>query len=289
MCSEGDVGTEKRSNQNYLRVGDRANRALRSERWAPAAEKLMVRNQLDSLQRGFVQKICKAYRTVSLTSALLLSGQLLLDLRVAEAATLFRVKKGYSDEFLPPGREVERKAEYLQHPHPSKLVLTEYQQLEDFNSETVETHQVVGPHIYTDGSKIEGKVGAALTWWDGGKEVKQRTFRLEPHNTVFQSELYDSRSSLDLLRCPRATHQLAHNIKEMVRGIREEGRNVKLFWLRAHVGILGNERADELAKKAALTKKTAPDYNKVPISFVKKSIREETVKRWQESPPARDR
>ncbi|CAH2103374.1 unnamed protein product [Euphydryas editha] len=28
--------------------------------WSPAAEKLSIRKQLDSLQRGFAQKICKA-------------------------------------------------------------------------------------------------------------------------------------------------------------------------------------------------------------------------------------
>ncbi|XP_047527286.1 uncharacterized protein LOC125064341 [Vanessa atalanta] len=56
--------------------------------WSAAAEKLPLRNKLNSLQRGFALKICKAYRTVSLTSAL--AGLLPLDLRVREAATLSR-------------------------------------------------------------------------------------------------------------------------------------------------------------------------------------------------------
>lgn len=42
--------------------------------WAPAAGKLGVRKSLNSVQRGFAQKMCKAYRTVSLNSALLLTG-----------------------------------------------------------------------------------------------------------------------------------------------------------------------------------------------------------------------
>ena len=269
--------------------------------WEPAAEKLMTRNQFDSLQRGFAQKICKAYRTVSLTSALILSGQLPLDLRVIEAATLFKIKKGHSQEFLPPGRELECNVHHSKNPHPALLTITEYARLEDLTPETQVAHHLTGPQIYTDGSKIEGKVGAALTWWENGKESKFSTFGLEPHNTVFQSEMYalfravrmaresraasvsilsDSRSSLDLLRSPSVTHHLAMQVKRCVREIREEGREVRFFWLRAHVGTPGNERADELAKEAALKTETA-DYNKVPVSFVRRKIREGTIKKWQ--------
>ncbi|KAJ8703805.1 hypothetical protein PYW07_013099 [Mythimna separata] len=183
----------------------------------------------------------------------------------------------------------------------SQLITTEYARLEDWTPETLETHRVTGPQIYTDGSKIEGKVGAALTWWEGGKESMSSTFGLEPHNTVFQSEMYalfravrlakesraasisilsDSRSSLDLLKRPSVTHHLALQIKSCLSEIREEGRKVRLFWLKAHVGTAGNERADELAKQAALTKETA-DYDKVPVSYVRRKIREGTVKKWQ--------
>ncbi|CAH2097271.1 unnamed protein product [Euphydryas editha] len=264
--------------------------------WSPAAEKLSIRKQLNSLQRGFVQKMCKAYRTVSLTSALVLTGLLPLDLRVREAAILFKTKKGHSTDLLPPGRELERRVGPMQNPHPSLLMTTEYERLENLNPEVLEKHNIVG-------QKIEGKVGAALTCWDQGREVRYSTFRLERHNTVFQSEMYalfravdmaktlksssinilsDSRSSLDLLRSPSVTHPLAVEMKSRIRRLREENKTVRFFWLRAHVGTPGNERADELAKKAALTKKTAPDYDKVPISYVRRQIREETVRTWQD-------
>ncbi|CAH2105843.1 unnamed protein product [Euphydryas editha] len=271
--------------------------------WSSAAEKLSIRKQLNSLQRGFAQKICKAYRTVSLTSALVITGLLPLDLRVREAAILFKIKKGHSTDLLPPGRELERRVGPMQNPHPSLLMTTEYECLENLNPEALEEHNIVGPLIFTDGSKIEGKVGAALTCWDQGREVRYSTFRLEPHNTVFQSEMYalfravdiaktsksssinilsDSRSSLDLLRSPTVTHPLAVEMKSRIRRLREENKTVRFFWLRAHVGTPGNERADELAKKAALTKKTAPDYDKIPISYVRRQIREETVRLWQD-------
>lgn len=274
-----------------------------SSAWYKSTELQMIRDRLEALQRGFAQKICKAYRTVSLTSALALSGTLPLDLRIQEAASLYMAKKGLSTDYIPPGRELEKNVSYLDQPHPSTLETTEYELLEDMNQETLNSHQITGPQIYTDGSKIEGKVGAALTWWEDGQESCFSTFSLDPSCTVFQSELYalfravqsaksskaktvnilsDSRSSLDLLANPRLTHPLTKTIKECISGMKAEGRQVRLFWLRAHVGTAGNERADELAKSAALHATSTMDYGKIPLSYVKRKIREETVRRWQD-------
>ncbi|GBP68163.1 Retrovirus-related Pol polyprotein from type-1 retrotransposable element R1 3 [Eumeta japonica] len=50
----------------------------------------------------------------------------------------------------------------------------------------------------------------------------------------------------------------------------------------AHIGTAGNERADELAKSAALHSDMPPDYDKVPLSYVKKRIRDESVLKWQD-------
>lgn len=271
--------------------------------WYQTTELQLIRNKLDALQRCFALKICKAYRTVSLTSALVLSGLLPLDLRIQEAANLYMAKKGLSKDYLPPGRELEQRVRYLDLPHPSKLTTTEFELLDDADSETSDRHKRSGPQIYTDGSKIEGKVGAAATWWEGDGEKESSTFSLAPSCTVFQAEMYalyravlmakasrdetisilsDSRSSLDLLAAPKVTHPIAKCIKESMEDIKSEGRQVKLFWLRAHVGTAGNERADELAKTAALQSTDAPDYDKVPLSYVKRTIREETVRKWQD-------
>lgn len=52
--------------------------------------------------------------------------------------------------------------------------------------------------------------------------------------------------------------------------------------MKAHSQIQGNERADELAKAAALQAKTKIDYDKIPVSYVKRTIREDTTAKWQQ-------
>ncbi|GBP80058.1 hypothetical protein EVAR_53198_1 [Eumeta japonica] len=139
----------------------------------------MIRSALSSLQRGFAIKICRAYRTVSLTSAMI-PGLLPLDLRIREAET---------NRIPIPLKIAARKS--------------------------------------TDGSKINGRVGAAITWWTNDTESEYQTLSLHPSCSVYQAEMYalyravamvkasrekvvnilsDSRSSLELLSNPRAGH-----------------------------------------------------------------------------------
>ncbi|XP_048483909.1 uncharacterized protein LOC125490016 [Plutella xylostella] len=152
-----------------------------------------------------------------------------------------------------------------------------------------------------DGSKIEGKVGGAVTLWRNGNECKTNAFRLENYNSVFQAELVaisralnliarephakrgnilsDSRSALELLRDPSSTHPLAYEIRKKIEDLKGGGGDVAFYWVKAHIGIPGNERADELAKRAALTRKDSAAYSSFPLSH---AIRWETTKQWQE-------
>ncbi|GBP61081.1 hypothetical protein EVAR_48580_1 [Eumeta japonica] len=61
--------------------------------------------------------------------------------------------------------------------------------VEDLNSQTFDRLAVIGLHIYTDGSRIEGKVGAALTEWRDGEETWYSTLRLDSFCTVFQAKI----------------------------------------------------------------------------------------------------
>nr|XP_034839897.1 uncharacterized protein LOC117995994 [Maniola hyperantus] len=269
--------------------------------WATAAQKLTIQKHLNAVQRGFAQKIIKSYRTVSLPAALALARLLPLDLRVQEAARLYRAKRGKQQDVLGD-RLVETKKCFLDALHPAQEIGINYAKLEDISDPSVGKSDREGLQIFTDGSKIGGKVGAALVYWRDGIETGKKKFLLESYCSVYQAEMYalyratdvaikckdkqiniysDSKSSLETIQNLKSYHPLAFEIRQNLKKLKDKQKIIRLFWIRAHVGVEGNERADQLAKEAAITKKTAPDYDACPISFVKRHIRYETVKIWQ--------
>ncbi|XP_063629985.1 uncharacterized protein LOC134801375 [Cydia splendana] len=268
--------------------------------WAPATNKICVRKQLDAVQRGFAQKIIKAYRTVSLNSALLLAGLLPLDIRVREAASLYCIKKGYARQAVGD-REIEKLIPYENTPHPAKMTELQFTCVAD--RAQLEEHNSEGLKIYTDGSKLEGKVGAAVSVWRNGTETKTKKLKLDHFCTVYQAELLalleattqalqspipncsiycDSRSALETVVNNVSLHPLAVQIRSNLNDLGTMGKITELFWIKAHAGLEGNERADVLAKEAALKLKTKPNYDRCPVSYAKRQIRLESLEEWNQ-------
>ncbi|XP_045457894.1 uncharacterized protein LOC123668146 [Melitaea cinxia] len=268
--------------------------------WAPAVDKLGVRKQLNVVQRGFAQKLCRAYRTTSLNSVLLLAGILPLDLRVREAATLYEARRGVPQRVIGD-REVERMSSALRSPHPACHVDLEFKCLVDQEQFTAHSEHEV--NIFTDGSKIEGKVGAALSVWTGAAEARTLKLALPSYCTVYQAELLaicraarmaadnlagsvgiysDSLSALLTLKNLKALHPLAVEAREHLRRALLRDKHIELFWIKAHAGLEGNERADHLAKEAALKSKRTFDYDSCPVSFIKRSIRMQSLDEWNQ-------
>ena len=55
---------------------------------------------------------------------------------------------------------------------------------------------------------------------------------------------------------------------------------IEFSWVRAHVGIAGNELTDQLAKAAASDSEAQITFNRIPISTLLSEI-EEANKKWQ--------
>ncbi|KAJ0169561.1 hypothetical protein K1T71_014746 [Dendrolimus kikuchii] len=266
--------------------------------WAPATAKLGVQKQLGVVQRGFAQKLCRAYRTVSLNAAMVLAGMLPLDLRIQEAKALYEAKRGVVLPMLAD-REVERRVAFAHTPHPAKHVDLGFICLVDQTE--VNDHCTQAVRIFTDGSKIEGKVGASLSLWNNDVETTNRKLKLPSYCTVYQTELLaickateeilaspedsfgvysDSRSALQSITNWSSTHHLAVTARRNLIESMAIGKGVSLFWVKAHAEVRENDRADALAKAAARTLKTKPHYDRCPVSYVKRMIRMGTLDEW---------
>ena len=121
-------------------------------------------------------------------------------------------------------------------------------------------------HIYTDGSKIDEKVGAAATWEYGTIKT-----HLPDKCTIFSAEAValinalkiakashlkqfiiftDSLSCLQSIENEDINNQLILTFLEQYTLCTRKGKHIVLCWIPSHIGIPGNEKADKYAKEA---------------------------------------
>ncbi|GIY99054.1 RNase H domain-containing protein [Caerostris extrusa] len=154
------------------------------------------------------------------------------------------------------------------------------------------TQKTLRVHIFTDGSKMNGQVGGAFVTFTNRTETFNKSFRLSDNATVYSAELIaiklaityatehhlpvaniisDSRSVLLAVENP---NNCDYDIMEIKRLLANHDGIIRLFWIKAHAGFSGNERADEYAKQA--TTKDAIDIELAfDIPFVKKLLKKE--------------
>lgn len=60
------------------------------------------------------------------------------------------------------GNEFELKNTHLNQLHPSTHIIIDFELLKNLNPNTISLHNIKGPQLFTDGSNIEEKLGAAL-------------------------------------------------------------------------------------------------------------------------------
>ncbi|GFV56581.1 RNase H domain-containing protein [Trichonephila clavipes] len=169
-----------------------------------------------------------------------------------------------------------------------------------FSDKSTEDFPVI---CYTDGSKIDGRVGFAFVVFRSGVESENFQFRIRDECTVFVAELLclnfavkwiteqnsviseylictDSLSSLDSLKCISSSNNIIVEIQKQLKCLRDKNISIDFAFVRGHTGVLGNERADWLSK-AATKRKIDIDVN-IPKSFYKKITKERMVKSWNQ-------
>ncbi|GBM58918.1 hypothetical protein AVEN_80718-1 [Araneus ventricosus] len=85
----------------------------------------------------------------------------------------------------------------------------------------------------------------------------------------------DSESSLHSIASIDTKSPIAQQTQEILL----KSTNIKLGWIKAHVGYSGNEAADVLAKKA--TQEGIPTFIPAPRNHIKSLLQKESIIRWQ--------
>ena len=147
------------------------------------------------------------------------------------------------------------------------MPLTRYQVILDSFSGTSKYLSPSQLNVYTDGSKYHDKVGAGVYITNAGRVLAKLSYRLPDKASVFQAEIFAINRAAVLIQSFQNAHYIKffvdsqaallalHNstvtsrvVGDTVHNLNLIPGNVRLVWIKAHVGHEGNERADELAK-----------------------------------------
>ena len=159
--------------------------------------------------------------------------------------------------------------------------------------------------LYTDSSKTDNGVGAGFAIYRNKKEIMAESHRLEDYCTVFQAEVFAifeairallhsdcienlkflkifSVSSATLLALKKRkirSRIVLYTLKNLNR-LAERGVKISLVWIKAHVGHVGNERADELAKRGTELGDEDIVWVARPFLDLTQSIEDKVRKSW---------
>jgi len=162
--------------------------------------------------------------------------------------------------------------------------------------------------VYTDGSKHEQGVGSGAAIFIGSEIVAQLKLKLDSRCSNNQAEqlaivkaleaieslhkklinprtatiFTDSRVTLDSLRKVNNHACLIEDIRKRVASLENYEWKITFSWVKAHVGICGNELADRLAKEAARSNSTSIAFNRIPESTLYYEAAEEAKQNWRD-------
>ncbi|GBN90281.1 Putative protein in type-1 retrotransposable element R1DM [Araneus ventricosus] len=246
------------------------------------------KNRLLSIQRKVLLAVTGAFRTTSTAALQIASGVEPIDLVCDLETAWFHLKKSHVDYHLfgvkVEGSNMETATPSLS--HPSSWTPVQW-------DKNIASSDLL---IYSDGSKIDGQVGAAFCVINEDT-CQEHQYRLSDHCSVFQAEAVAiknaikwKRSNFPTSKCHIHTDSLSvlmalqnchihHDIISWIRLNIDE--HTALHWVKAHIGIIGNETADKAAKSAA-AKEVVDSPLGIPQSSIKRQLKSLLISEWQQ-------
>jgi ribonuclease HI len=232
--------------------------------------------KLLTLQRVPLLRITNCFRTVSNEALPVLAGVVPLDLRVKE---------------IVEGRRLRKAGAFVGKRWPKVHPATNPCRREDIRP----TYE--GTEIFTDGSKSDAGVGAAVIVMENGQVINTFKSKLSEHCDNFQAEQWallvavkyliqsgvqariftDSDSSIKQICGFRAKSDIACAIIEMAVEAKQE---VILTYIKAHADNHGNELADKAAKEAS--QDGTPTHLASTRRLTMLKLRKTTMRTWQD-------
>jgi len=91
----------------------------------------------------------------------------------------------------------------------------------------------------------------------------------------------DSRNTIDSLKNVNNHSYLIEDIRKRISILERTNWTIEFSWVKAHIGIYGNELDDKLAKAAACNRDTTVSFNRIPKITLYSEIEEEAAQKWQ--------
>ncbi|XP_014249821.1 uncharacterized protein LOC106666852 [Cimex lectularius] len=221
-----------------------------------------------------------------------------IELKLRELTDIyFTIKRSFNNKALP-ALIVEPTLPLDEWPHPAYITqgLTESVSWQD----KIE--------IYTDGSKMNNEVGAALVIYGEDNTLHETIqIRLASWCSNNQAELVailkalqwlaqqdvdgvnknaivmtDSHISIDKIKNYKARSLMVSDIRNMIKSLRDNGWKISIEKVSEHIGIQDNEEAGAAAKEATENAELETTVTVVPKSYIISMTSKITLAQWEE-------